>query len=348
MSPFSPTPLKESPRLLLTAASLVVVVAGLKAGKPLFVPIVLALFLAVLSVPVLGLLRRRLPVGVAVALTVLFDCTVLAVFAYVLSIAVTRVTERAPIYQEQFQAFLDQALAWLSARGVEAGEWVSPESIGPGPLVDLVSTTFLGVATLVSALVIVLLLLLFMLYEVEGFSAKMRRAVGIEDRQLARYTKITREVQRYLVIKTLMSLATGVSVGVWVHLVGLDFPFLLGLIAFVLNYVPNIGSILAAVPGVALALVQLSVPRMLLIVLGYAVINLWWGNLVEPHVMGRQLKISPLAVFVSLLFWGYVWGIMGMLLAVPITMVLKILFENSERLRWLGLLLDPPTREASG
>ena len=161
-------------------------------------------------------------------------------------------------------------------------------------------------------------------------------------------TKITREVQRYLVIKTLVSLATGVSVGVWVHLVGLDFPFLLGLIAFVLNYVPNIGSILAAVPGVALAVVQLSVPRMLLIVLGYAVINLWWGNLVEPHVMGRQLKISPLAVFVSLLFWGYVWGMMGMLLAVPITMVLKILFENSERLRWLGLLLDPPTREASG
>jgi predicted PurR-regulated permease PerM len=165
--------------------------------------------------------------------------------------------------------------------------------------------------------------------------------VGADPDSFRRYSKITREVQSYLLYKTLVSLATGLSVGIWVGLLGLDFPALWGFVAFALNYIPNIGSILAAVPAVGLALLQLGPGRALVVALGYVAINFWWGNLVEPALLGRRLQLSPLVVLVSLIFWGWVWGPIGMLLSVPLTMMLKIVLENSPGLRWLGALLAP-------
>lgn len=342
-----PFPLKGTPRLLVTLASLVIVVAGLKAGRTILLPVVLAVFLTILSVPILNLLKRRLPFSLAVALTVMFDGLLISGFGYLLSLAISRVTARAPAYQEAFQNRLDQALGWLESHGVEAQDWISAESISPAAIMDVASSTFFGVASVLTFILVVLLLLVFMLLEVDGFPRKIRAALGIGGETLQRYSKIVEEVQRYLVIKTLVSLATGVSVGVWVSVVGLDFPFLLGIIAFVLNYIPNIGSILAVVPALAFSLVQLSTLQTVLVLLGYLVINVVWGNLVEPSVLGRRLKISSFAVFVSLIFWGWMWGALGMLLAVPILMVLKIFFENSDSMRWLAVLLDPPERRLS-
>lgn len=342
-----PFPLKGTPRLLLTLASLVVVAAGLKAGRTILLPLVLAMFMTILSVPILAFFKRRLPATLAVGLTVLLDGLLLAGFGYMLSLAVSRVTARAPTYQEAFQERLAQFLDWLQSHGVDARDWISTESISPAALVDLASSTFFGVASMLTFVFVVLLLLVFMLLEVDDFSEKIRHAFGVDGATQRRYSKVVREVQQYLGIKTLISLATGISVGLWVSWVGLDFPFLLGIIAFVLNYIPNIGSILAAVPALAFSLVQLSPLQTFLIVLGYLVINVIWGNLVEPSVLGQRLKISPLAVFASLIFWGWMWGVFGMLLAVPILMVLKIFFENSDSMRWLAVLLDPPGHRSS-
>jgi predicted PurR-regulated permease PerM len=180
-----------------------------------------------------------------------------------------------------------------------------------------------------------------MLLESVELGDKQRLLVGADPDSFRRYSKITREVQSYLLYKTLVSLATGLSVGIWVGLLGLDFPALWGFVAFALNYIPNIGSILAAVPAVGLALLQLGPGRALVVALGYVAINFWWGNLVEPALLGRRLQLSPLVVLVSLIFWGWVWGPIGMLLSVPLTMMLKIVLENSPGLRWLGALLAP-------
>jgi predicted PurR-regulated permease PerM len=136
-------------------------------------------------------------------------------------------------------------------------------------------------------------------------------------------------------------MATGLLVGLWTLAVGLDFALFWGLSAFLLNYVPTIGSLVAAVPAIALALVQLGPGAAMLTATGYLVINIGIGNLIEPAVMGKRLDVSPLIVLLSLLFWGWVWGPIGMLLSLPLTMVLKIVFENTPDLAWIAVLMGP-------
>jgi predicted PurR-regulated permease PerM len=146
-------------------------------------------------------------------------------------------------------------------------------------------------------------------------------------------------VQRYLLIKTLVSLATGFVVGIALTILGVDYAILWAVIAFLLNYIPNIGSIIAAVPPMLIAMIQLGPMSSLLVAGLYIVINTIFGNVVEPRYMGRSLGLSTLVVFVSLVFWGWVFGPVGMLLSIPLTMVVKIALENSDRNRWLAVLL---------
>ncbi len=223
----------------------------------------------------------------------------------------------------------------------------SPNLIDIRTIVDVVISGFLafvgtalrGVAEILTMTLLIFIMMVFILFEAGGLPAKMQRAFGWQRETLARMTEARREVQRYLVIKTLVSLTTGVSVGLWVWLIGLDFPELWGLIAFFLNYIPSLGSFIAAIPAVFLALIDMGVGGALLVVLGYAVVNLLLGNFVEPHLLGRRLGMSTLVVFLSLVFWGWVWGPIGMLLSVLLTMVLKIVMEHTEDFRWLAQLI---------
>ena len=169
---------------------------------------------------------------------------------------------------------------------------------------------------------------------------------------LGRAGKIRADVQRYLGVKTLMSLLTGSLVGVCVALLGLDFPLLWGMLAFLMHYIPNLGAFLAAIPAMLLALVQLGIGGAGLVGLAFVVIHMVVGNVLEPVLMGRRLGLSVLVVFLSLVFWGWVWGPVGMFLSVPITMIIKITLENSKSLRWIAVLLDvspslPDSRKSS-
>ena len=156
------------------------------------------------------------------------------------------------------------------------------------------------------------------------------------------------EVQRYLGQKTLISLTTGSLVAAAMAIIGVDFPLLWGMLAFLLNYIPALGSILAAIPPAILAIVQpeLGFGSVLAVAIVFLSINIALGNFLEPYLMGRGLGMSPLVVFLSLIFWGWVWGPVGMLLSVPMTMIIKIMLENTEDLRWIAVLLGPAPRKA--
>ena len=142
-----------------------------------------------------------------------------------------------------------------------------------------------------------------------------------------------------MAIKTLISLVTGIFITIWLTIIGVDYPLLWGLLAFALNYVPNIGSIIAALPAVLLAIIQLGLMRALLAAAGYIVINLLMGSVVEPRFMGRGLGLSTLVVFLSLLFWGWILGPVGMLLSVPLTITAKIALDSRDETRWIAVLL---------
>lgn len=343
----APTATGVGSRALLTAASTIVVIAGLKAAQSLVIPFLIATFLAILCSPVvIWLQRRRVPTVVAILLVVVVVIGVLSAFGAVLGGSVKEFTNSIPEYQERVNAMARSSLAW--ARGFpRLAPHLDAEQIMKnlqdvfdlGALMGFVGTSLKGLLAALSNTLLVILILVFMLVEAAGFPAKIRAASrGSIDPE--RFAKVVSEVQQYLAIKTLLSLATGTILGVWMSILGLDFAIVFGLLAFLLNYIPTIGSIIAAVPAITLALIQLGPGRAALILLGFVIVNVAIGNLTEPHLMGRRLGMSTLVVFLSLIFWGWVWGPVGMLLSVPLTMIVKILLENSEDLKWLAVMLD--------
>lgn len=327
-------------RFLVLAASLIIVVAGLREAGQLLLPFLVAVFLAVVSLPVMVWLQRRVPTPLAVLTTVAAAAGVVSVFGVVVGQSVSEFAEVAPQYQARLQALLTSVLGWAEGLGLPATQWTPLDYIDPGAMVDLLNGILGALAGLLSNAFLVLLVVIFMLLEAAGFRAKLRVAFGERSRGVTRFSQMTLQIQRYLAIKTAVSLSTGFLAGMWVWAWGLDFPLLWGLIAFLFNYIPNLGSIFAAIGPVLLAVVQFGPGRAVGVAVGYVVINITFGNFVEPMLLGRRLGLSTLVVVLSLVFWGWVWGPVGMLLSVPLTMMLKIALENTEDLRWLAVILD--------
>lgn len=334
----------QGARFLFIAACLVAVVWGLRLARPVLLPSALALFLSVLSLPIMLWLQRKLPSALAVAITVLVNVAALALMVFVASQSLSELQGRLPVYVRRFQSIRESWIQALEGRGVPAREYLTVELLDPTAILNLATDSVQRAAALLSSAVLVLLIMYFMLSEATVFPEKVRAVFRRGSLSTGRLAKFVKEVQAYLGIKTLVSLATGVLLGLWCWFMDVDFPLLLGLIAFVLNYVPTIGSAIASVPAIMLALVQLGPGPAVLVALGYLGVNLVFGNIIEPNLMGRRLGLSTLVVLLSLLFWGWLWGPIGALLSVPLTMVVKIWLENTEDLRWMAVMLDknPP------
>ncbi len=334
-------------RTLLVLACLVVVVAGLKAASVFILPLLVALFLGIISLPLLHVLqRRRVPTALAVGLTVVVDLALLGGVVTLVGGSIQGFIERAPQYRERLATLAGGLAPLLERFHVDVSQTLLTDLIDPGMAFDFLSGALRGAAAVLSQAVVVLLLVVLFLFEAASFERKLEIAFGRRSAS-ARFEKIRGEILHYVGIKTLVSLATGMLVAAAMAALGIDFPLLWGLLAFLLNYVPNLGSILAAVPPVLLGLVQYGVGRALGVAAVFVAVNMVLGNVVEPYFMGRRLGLSTLVVFLSLVFWGWVWGPIGMFLSVPLTMIVKIMLENTEDLRWVAVLLDAGVPEAA-
>lgn len=347
MSPETGLAVREpGARMLLVMACFVVVIAGMKAAASLVLPFLIAIFLAMISLPLLNWLQdRRFPAPLAVSLTISASLLVLGGIAVLVGGSIRGFAEEAPKYKERLELMSQGLLQSLQSYGINVQDQFVADMINPAQAVDLVTGTLRGVAGVLSNLLLVLLTIVFILLEAAGFPAKLRAAFGVRGSS-DRFANIKNEVQHYLGIKTLVSLTTGGVVAGSLAAIGVDFPLLWGMLAFLLNYIPAFGSILAAIPPVLLAIVQLGPGRAVATALVFVGVNVVLGNFVEPYFMGRRLGLSTLVVFTSLVFWGWVWGPVGMLLSVPLTMIVKIMLENTEDLRWLAVLLGTgPSRK---
>lgn len=334
-------------RFLLGTAALVVIVAGLRAASVFFLPLLLALFLTILSLPLFDWLRRhRVPALLAIGSTMLVVGAILGVVGLVISLSIEDLGDKLPEYQAQVREASGRAVTWLEDRRVAVPRQLDTEELDLRAVANVVGGAFRGVATALSSFLLVLLMMVFMLWEAVILPGKLRVAERWGPVDLERWSPIVQRVQRYLILKTAVSLATGVAAGILVWLVGLDFALFWGFLAFLLNYVPNVGSAVAAIPPLVLSGLQLGLAPTLVIAGGYLAINTVFGNLVEPALMGRGLRMSPLAIFLALVFWGWVWGPLGMILSVPLTVSVKILLEDTESLKWVAALLDRRPREA--
>lgn len=329
-------------RALVMGAAFVIVVAGLKAAASVLMPVLLAGFLAVLSVAPIRYLQKR-GLGEALSAIVVFAgvLVVMGVLSVVVGASLRDFDDNLPLYREHLEGSLNWIFTWAESQGDRFSLNALRESVDLGKVVDLAGSLANAAGSVVSNTLFILLTVAFILAEVTGFPRKLRVALDDPSADLEGYAGIVQNIQDYLAIKTKVSLATGVLVLILTAACGVDYPVLWGLVAFMLNFVPTIGSIIAAVPAVLLAFVQFGPERAIGVLIGFAVINVVMGNILEPRLMGRKLGLSALVVFLSLVFWGWVWGPAGMLLSVPLTMVVKILLEHSDDMRWVAVLLGP-------
>lgn len=328
-------------RFLLTAAAFVILVAGMRAAEPILVPLIVAAFLAVISTsPVFWLRQKGIPASLAVLCVVLGVLGVGFVFILIIGTSLDDFSVAIPRYQARLTQEIEPIIQWIQGLGFQLDKEMLLKSVDPGASMRLVANMLSGLGGILTNSFLILLTVIFILFEASSFQQKVRTAFGDPKGTLSQIKKITDAVNNYLAIKTVVSLGTGVVVAIWVWELGIDFPVIWGLLAFLLNFIPNLGSIIAAVPPVLLGYIQFGIGHTLLVAAGYVVVNLVFGNLVEPKLMGRKLGLSTLVVFLSLVFWGWVWGPVGMLLSVPMTMVVKIALESSPSTHWISVLLD--------
>ena len=348
---------EQGVKTLFLLASLVILIAGLKAAAGFFVPFLLAFFIATVSFPITAWLRRhKVPRSLAVLATVMVD------FAFLAGMVVIGITLVGDLqekweskYQEQSAIKLKEAENW--AVGV-LEQWEVPDarekvrayvtedlleqlgSIKVEDIVDL-STNVVGrVSAFLGAAFIVLLCTVFMLMEARMFGRRLALIAQARGPNFGRMLRAGKDIQRFLGIKTMVSLATGFLAGFLCWAAGLDFFILWGILAYALNYIPVMGSIIAGIPPTILALVLMGWPSAVAVGVGYTAINVFLGNFVEPMMMGHRFGMSTLVVIVSVMFWGWVWGPVGMFLAVPIMMMLKVVLENSYEFRWLAVAIS--------
>ena len=217
--------------------------------------------------------------------------------------------------------------------------------INPASVLKIVGDTLNQLSGIFADGFLILFTVVFMSLEITSLPKKLKKIFTNPDISLSRVNEVYQNINKYIGIKSLTSLGTGLLVYIFLLIVGVDYPLLWGVLAFTLNFIPTIGSILAVIPPFLLTIIQLGFIESLVVLAGYITINTIIGNILEPKFMGKGLGLSTLVVFLSLVFWGWVLGPIGMLLSVPLTITIKIALDSSEETRWLAVLLGPENLE---
>ncbi|QYJ91440.1 AI-2E family transporter [Shewanella halotolerans] len=321
-------------------AFIVVILAGIKAASPIVVPFVLSAFIAVICNPAInGMTRLKLPRALAVAIMMVFIVLMGLWLASLVGSSINEFSRQLPLYRDQ----LVEQFAWILTKLQTLNIEVSKEQVlayfDPGIALSMTTNMLSSVGGVMANLFLIILTVVFMLFEAQDLPKKLHFALDDPDMRIKQIDKFLQSVNQYMVIKTLVSVGTGVVVGTGLALMGVDYALLWAVVAFLFNYIPNIGSIIAAIPPVLLAFIQLGPAGAGGTALLYLATNTVMGNIVEPKYMGRGLGLSTLVVFLSLIFWGWLLGSVGMLLSVPLTMIVKIALESSQSGGWLAILL---------
>ncbi len=328
-------------KALVVMAALFVIFAGIKTATNILVPFLLSVFIAIMCNPIVAKASEyKIPKAISVVLVIAIFVTIALSMAGLVGNSLNELSQLLPEYRAQ----LKQELTWIPERLAEYNIIISSklliEYFDPSAAMGLAANMLSGLGGVMANLFLIIITVIFMLFEASSLPQKLHLALDDPEMRLKQIDRFLSSVNHYIAIKTVVSIGTGALVSFMLWMFGLDFFLLWGVLAFLFNYIPNIGSIIAAVPAMSLAILQLGPTSAGLIGLGYLVINTVMGNVVEPRYLGKGLGLSTLVVFLSLIFWGWLLGTVGMLLSVPLTMVIKIALESSEEGKWFAVLLS--------
>jgi len=345
MSEVSKNPVKTS-QLLLMLASFVIIVAGMQAAESIMVPFLLAIFISIIaSPPFFWLQNKGIPKSISLLLVIIIFLIFISLIGLLVGTSVNDFTSKLPYYQQKLQGQTQGLIAWLTEKKFIEPDFQISKVFNPGSVLNLIGNTLNQISNLFANGFLILLTVIFMMLEVTSLPIKFKKIFSNPEASIARIHSISKNINKYIAIKTWISIGTGLLVYFLLLIVGVDYPLLWAVLAFALNYIPTIGSIIALIPPLLLTIIQLGFIDAITVLVGYVLINTIMGNILEPKFMGRGLGLSTLVVFLSLLFWGWVLGPIGMLLSVPLTITIKIALDSSEETRWFAILLGPEKTE---
>jgi AI-2 transport protein TqsA len=345
------SPMPRGLLVLLTAAGAVVAVAGLRAASGIVGPAFLALVIVITIHPLLAWMQRhRVPSWLAVVLTMLVAYASLLVLAAALVLSEARLATLLPSYQPQFASLVDQVTGWLGEMGVTQEQISSVISqFDLGSLVGVLQRVLSGATSVVSDLTFILVLLFFLIIDSSSFPRRLAAAGGQRPQLVQALASFAGSTRQYVVVSTVFGLIVALVDVAALYWLDVPLPWLWGLLAFITNYVPNIGFVLGLVPPALLALLQGGVRQAVLVIVAYSVINVAIQSLVQPKFVGDAVGLSVTLTFLSLVFWSYVIGPLGALLAVPLSLFVKALLVDADPAsRWLVPLIDPGSADRSG
>lgn len=343
------TQLSPLARLLIIGACLVIIIGGIHAVAYLVNPIILGMIIALLCAPFLHWLRRKgVPAGLALLIVLLIVIATGAVVIGFAGLSLSQLDQKLPAYQARIADMEAAARSWLEARDIDPAALQGVDALDPTRIVQFATNVLSQLGKLLSNSLLALSIVGFMMLEVLTLPAKVRKALGPHQGLADRFAVRGEGIRQYVYSRVLTGLAVAGSDMILLLILGVDFPFLWGLWSLFSRVIPNIGWILALIPPFFLALLQFGVSRAVIVLIGYLLINGLANSVIEPRYMKHRFRLSPLVAFLSLLFWGWVLGAVGLLLAVPLTYLLVFVLESEDDTRPLAIMLSAVEEDEAG
>jgi len=328
---------------VIKVAGLIIIIAGIIYAKKIINPFILALFISIICAqPISWLVKKRIPRWFALIIVLLSLIILFSGFSILIGRTVSSFSSNLSKYESTLTTISNSTIQYLNEKGISIPKDQVSDLIQPGKILEFTAKAVNELFKMAGTTFLIFLIILFMLMEFGSFSVKAKAILSGTDESNSYFSTITQNIRHYLGIKTLVCLAIGILIYIALLIIGVDYPLLWALIAGLLNYIPNIGSLIAAIPAVLFALVELGSGGALWTLGSFMLIHNVIGNFIEPRIMGKGLGLSTLVVFLSLLFWGFILGPVGMFLSVPITMTIKIILEHNEKTQWVAILLGTP------
>jgi len=322
-------------------ASLVLILAGIKAAAEIVIILFLAIFIAsIISTFIIFLEQKHIPKLIAYLFVIGGFVLLTILLGYVLNISLKDFISNLPQYEKQLQALVVKGIAFAENYGYEIDKNTILDALSLNSFFGITTNLIGSIGTFLSKFLLIIIGIAFILAEAKSFEKKLKVIYDKDRKKLEHFKLFSSNIQKYFSVKTATSFFTGFLVTVVLMYFDIEYPILWGVIAMLFNFVPVVGSIIAAIPAILLSLVGGDLNTTLILIVLYVCINVGISNIIEPKFMGKELGLSPMVIFFSLILWGWVLGLVGMFLAVPITMTLKIAFDSDKSTKWLSLLMS--------
>ena len=325
---------------LVYLASVVILISGIMFAADIVIPLLLALFVSIICTqPILWLKTRKVPLGMAIAIIFTSIIALFLGLGELIAKSLSSFSNNVDVYEENLNSMGASILGFLESKGFMLSFDELSKISPPSKIMSITASVLGEFSSIMGNGLPIFFLALFLLLELESIPMKVKIITLESTSSIAYFNTIGKNIRQYLFIKTIVSLITGIFIWISMTIIGVDYAIIWALIAFLLNYIPNIGSIIAAIPAVLMALVQLGWEGVIWTTVVFVAVNVIIGNVVEPKMMGKGLGLSTFVIFVSLIFWGFVLGTVGMFLSVPLTMSIKIALEQNPSTKPFALLL---------